>query len=109
MNSEVAKVGRGEGKLSTWPVDRLGTKSWFLCMQTPSERSRRAEAWAKRLPPGQFRPLFEHLASTLFFAKDSAGRIMCANTAFAQRCGFKISQARAREVLERHRGAVQAR
>jgi PAS domain S-box-containing protein len=36
--------------------------------------------------------LFEHLASTLFFAKDTEGRIMCANTAFAQRCGFPREQ-----------------
>ncbi len=57
-------------------------------METTSDRGRRAEAWTRRLPPGQFRLLFEHLASTLFFAKDLEGRIMCANTAFARRCGF---------------------
>lgn len=57
-------------------------------MQTTSGRRRLTEDWARRLGPGQFRLLFEHLASTLFFAKDLEGRIMYANTAFAQRCGF---------------------
>jgi PAS domain S-box-containing protein len=57
-------------------------------METPSERAVRAENWLRRLPPGQFRALFEHLGDTLFFAKDATGRIMCANTAFVRRCGF---------------------
>ena len=44
--------------------------------------------WMENLPPGQFRHLFDHLAGTLFFAKDRAGRLMAGNPAFVQRCGF---------------------
>ena len=57
-------------------------------MQSPSRRVRLQEAWAQKLPAGQFRQLFEHAGSILFFAKDLEGRIMYANTAFARRCGF---------------------
>lgn len=44
--------------------------------------------WDKRLQPGQFRHLFDHLPGTLFFAKDLTGRLMAANPAFVKRCGF---------------------
>jgi PAS domain S-box-containing protein len=45
--------------------------------------------WAMNLQAGQFRRLFELLPNTTFFAKDLDGRIMFANTHFAERCGFK--------------------
>jgi PAS domain S-box-containing protein len=58
-------------------------------MESPSSRLRIRETWARRLQAGQFRQLFELVPHTLFFAKDLEGRLMYANTAFAQRCGFK--------------------
>ncbi len=45
--------------------------------------------WTARLPPGQFRHLFDHLPGTLFFAKDLEGRLMAGNPAFVERCGFR--------------------
>lgn len=44
--------------------------------------------WHEKLPPGQFRLLFDHLPGTLFFAKDRDGRLMAGNPAFVKRCGF---------------------
>jgi PAS domain S-box-containing protein len=58
-------------------------------MESTSQRLRNRDAWALRLQAGQFRQLFELVPHTLFFAKDLDGRLMFANTAFAQRCGFK--------------------
>ena len=58
-------------------------------METTSERWRQRDVWAARLQGGQFRRLFELLPNTTFFAKDLEGRIMLANTHFAERCGFK--------------------
>jgi len=57
-------------------------------METPSERLRHRDAWARRLASGQFRLLFEQLANVLFFAKDLERRIMFTNASFAHRCGF---------------------
>ncbi len=57
-------------------------------METPSRRLKARDAWARRLAGGQFRLLFDHLGSTLFFAKDLQGRITFANQAFARRCGY---------------------
>jgi len=57
-------------------------------MESPSKRLRARDAWADRLPSGQFRLLFEHLANALFFAKDLERRIMFTNSEFARRCGF---------------------
>jgi len=57
-------------------------------MEPTSSRLRQRELWARRLQAGQFRQLFEFVPHTLFFAKDLQGRLMYANTAFAQRCGF---------------------
>lgn len=45
--------------------------------------------WTDRLPPGQFRHLFDHLPGTLFFAKDCQGRLMAGNPTFVERCGFQ--------------------
>lgn len=62
-------------------------------MESPSQRVRHRDAWARRLQAGQFRQLFELVPHTLFFAKDLDGRLAFANTAFAQRCGFKSEAA----------------
>ncbi len=48
--------------------------------------------WTDQLSPGQFRHLFDHLAGTLFFAKDRAGRLVVGNPAFVERCGFRTEQ-----------------
>ncbi|HEX2100788.1 MAG TPA: AraC family transcriptional regulator [Candidatus Synoicihabitans sp.] len=61
-------------------------------METPSTRLKHRDAWARQLAGGQFRLLFDHLASTLFFAKDLDGRITFANTAFARRCGYATEE-----------------
>jgi AraC-like DNA-binding protein len=53
---------------------------------TPRERSRK---WTEQLPPGQFRHLFDHLAGTLFFAKNKDLELMAGNPAFVTRCGFE--------------------
>lgn len=57
-------------------------------MKTSPGRLQARDAWAARLAGGQFRHLFDHLGSTLFFAKDLEGRITFANTAFARHCGY---------------------
>lgn len=57
-------------------------------MEASSQRLRARDAWAHNLAASQFRLLFDHLASTLFFAKDLEGRITFANAAFARRCGY---------------------
>jgi PAS domain S-box-containing protein len=57
-------------------------------METSSRRLKARDVWARQLAGGQFRLLFDHLASTLFFAKDLEGRITFANRAFARRCGY---------------------
>lgn len=46
-------------------------------------------AWLERLSPGPLRQLFDHLPGTLFFAKDSRGRLMLGNPAFVRHCGFE--------------------
>jgi len=48
--------------------------------------------WTERLAPGQFRHLFDHLAGTLFFAKDREKRLMAGNPAFLKHCGFKSEE-----------------
>lgn len=53
---------------------------------TPEEHRKN---WTDRLPPGQFRHLFDHLPGTLFFAKDCEGSLMAGNPAFVRRCGFQ--------------------
>jgi PAS domain S-box-containing protein len=58
-------------------------------METTSPHPAGRDAWSRGLQAGQFRQLLELVPHTLFFAKDLEGRIMFANTAFAQRCGFK--------------------
>lgn len=57
-------------------------------MESTSVRLQKRDTWTRRLQAGQFRQLFELVPHTLFFAKDLEGRLMFANTAFAQRCGF---------------------
>ncbi|MBL8725999.1 MAG: helix-turn-helix domain-containing protein [Planctomycetes bacterium] len=48
----------------------------------------RQRAWLDRLSPGPLRQLFDHLPGTLFFAKDTAGRLMLGNPAFVRHCGL---------------------
>jgi AraC-like DNA-binding protein len=55
----------------------------------PDEHRR---TWTDQLSPGQFRHLFDHLAGTLFFAKDREGRLMAGNPAFVRRCGFRTEE-----------------
>lgn len=62
-------------------------------METTSPHPPSRDAWIRSLQAGQFRQLFELVPHTLFFAKDLEGRLMLANTAFAQRCGFKSEAA----------------
>lgn len=50
------------------------------------------QSWQQKLPPGQFRHLFDHLPGTLFFAKDREGRLMAGNPAFVRRCGFRTEE-----------------
>jgi PAS domain S-box-containing protein len=57
-------------------------------MEPTSQRLRLRDEWARHLQTGQFRQLFELVPHTLFFAKDLEGRLMYANKAFAERCGF---------------------
>ncbi len=47
------------------------------------------QEWLDRLAPGPLRQLFDHLPGTLFFAKDSQGRLMLANPAFVRHCGYE--------------------
>jgi len=54
-------------------------------MESHDERKR----WTDRLPPGQFRHLFDHLPGMFFFAKDLQGRLMAANPALLKRLGFQ--------------------
>ncbi len=49
----------------------------------------RIRQWTDRLPPGQFRHLFDHLPGTLFFAKNKEGELMAGNPAFVMRCGYE--------------------
>jgi PAS domain S-box-containing protein len=46
-------------------------------------------SWLDALAPGPLRQLFDHLPGTLFFAKDSLGRLMLANPAFVRHCGYE--------------------
>ncbi len=41
------------------------------------------------MAPGQFRHLFDHLAGTLFFAKDRQLNLVMGNLAFVRRCGLQ--------------------
>ncbi len=45
--------------------------------------------WLASLSPGPLRHLFDHLPRTLFFAKDTQGRIMMGNPAFVRHCGYE--------------------
>ena len=58
-------------------------------MESTSQRKEKRAAWIRRLQAGQFRLLLELVPHTLFFGKDLEGRLMFANTAFAQRCGYQ--------------------
>ncbi len=44
--------------------------------------------WLEQLSRGQFRHLFDHLAGTLFFAKDREKKLIAGNPDFVARCGF---------------------
>ena len=45
--------------------------------------------WLSHMAPGQFRHLFDHLAGTMFFAKDRQLHLMAGNLAFVRRCGLE--------------------
>ncbi len=59
----------------------------MIATQLENEKQRRP--WLENLPSGQFRHLFDHLAGTLFFAKNRDFRLMMGNPAFVARCGRK--------------------
>lgn len=45
--------------------------------------------WLESLRPGGVRALFDSLPNLLYFAKDRELRLMAANRAFVERCGFR--------------------
>jgi PAS domain S-box-containing protein len=61
----------------------------YVCaMNDPTLQS----GWLDRLSPGPLRQLFDHLPGTLFFAKDTQGRLMMGNPAFVRQCGYESEE-----------------